>query len=107
MRLLGHTGGNFAEQSVFAWVDWAGGIRYDTCMETITVDVPDALYRDFQDYAKRVDRTASELIREAMELYRHQKIEVYRARTRARSHECPGYPHVFRREDIEAVGAGR
>ncbi len=43
-------------------------------MNTISVDVPDALYRDFQDYAKRVDRPACELIREAMEFYRDLKI---------------------------------
>jgi len=43
-------------------------------MNTITVDVPDPVYRDFQDYAKRVDRPAVELFREAMELYREQKI---------------------------------
>jgi len=43
-------------------------------MNTITVDVSDPIYRDFQDYARRVDRPASELIREAMELYRDLKI---------------------------------
>ena len=43
-------------------------------MNTITVNVPDPVYRDFQDYAKRVDRPASELIKEAMGLYREQKI---------------------------------
>ncbi len=43
-------------------------------MNTITVDVPDPVYRDFQDYAKRVDRTPSDLIQEAMELYRDLKI---------------------------------
>jgi predicted CopG family antitoxin len=43
-------------------------------MNTITVDVPDPVYRDLQDYAKRVDRPVSELIREAMELYRDLKI---------------------------------
>jgi hypothetical protein len=43
-------------------------------MNTISVDVPDPVYRDFQDYAKRVDRPAAELVREAMELYREQKI---------------------------------
>jgi Arc/MetJ-type ribon-helix-helix transcriptional regulator len=43
-------------------------------MNTITVDVPDPLYRDFQDYAERVGRTVSDLIREAMELYRDQRI---------------------------------
>jgi len=43
-------------------------------MNTITVEVSDSVYRDFEDYAKRVDRPASELILEAMELYRDQKI---------------------------------
>ena len=49
-------------------------MRYDKDMNRITVDVPDPVYRDFQDYAKRVDRPASELVREAMELYRDQRI---------------------------------
>ncbi len=52
-------------------------------METITVEVSDPVYRDFQDFAKRVDRPASELIQEAMELYRDQKIELYRDQTAA------------------------
>ena len=43
-------------------------------MSTITIDVADAVYRDFEDYAKRVDRTPPDLIREAMELYRKQRI---------------------------------
>ena len=43
-------------------------------MSTITVDIPGPVYRDFQDYAKRVDRTAPELVREAIELYRDLKI---------------------------------
>lgn len=43
-------------------------------MSRITVDIPDPVYRDFQDYAKRVDRPASELFQEAMELYRSLRI---------------------------------
>ncbi len=43
-------------------------------MKTITVNVSEPVYQDFQEYARRVDRTASELIREAMELYREQRI---------------------------------
>jgi hypothetical protein len=43
-------------------------------MSTITIDVSDRIYRDFEDYAKRVDRTPPELIREAMELYRDQRM---------------------------------
>ena len=43
-------------------------------MSTITIDVSDPIYHDFEDYAKRVDRTPPDLIREAMELYRDQRI---------------------------------
>ena len=39
-------------------------------MKTITVNVAEPIYRDFQAYAKAHDRTASELIRQAMEEYR-------------------------------------
>lgn len=44
-------------------------------MKTITVNVSEPVYEDFQRFAKRVDRKASELIREAMELYRQQHIQ--------------------------------
>jgi hypothetical protein len=40
-------------------------------MKTITINVSEPTYRAFQDQARRQDRTASELIREAMEQYRH------------------------------------
>ena len=43
-------------------------------MKTITVHVSEPVYKEFQEFAKRTDRKASELIREAMELYRDQKI---------------------------------
>jgi hypothetical protein len=43
-------------------------------MKPITVNVSEPTYRDFQDYARRKDRKTSELIREAMELYREQHI---------------------------------
>ena len=32
------------------------------------------VFKEFKEFAKRTDRKASELIREAMELYRDQKI---------------------------------
>lgn len=50
-------------------------------MKAITINVSEPVYRDFQDYARRRDRTTSELIREAMELYRQQRI---RSRTTLR-----------------------
>jgi predicted transcriptional regulator len=43
-------------------------------MKTITVNVSEPVYRDFQEYARQHDRTASEIIREAMEEYRSRKI---------------------------------
>ena len=39
-------------------------------MKTITVNVSEPVYGEFQDYARKVDRKTSELFREAMELYR-------------------------------------
>ena len=39
-------------------------------MKTVTVNVSEPVYRAFQEYAKRHDRTASEMIRQAMEEFR-------------------------------------
>lgn len=44
-------------------------------MKTITVNVSEPVYRQFQEHARRSDRTAAELIREAMDLYRRERIE--------------------------------
>lgn len=44
-------------------------------MKTITVNVSEPTYREFQAYARRKDRKTSELIREAMELFRERKIQ--------------------------------
>jgi len=41
-------------------------------MKTITINVSEPVYREFQSQAKRLDRTAAELIREAMEEYRQR-----------------------------------
>ena len=43
-------------------------------MKTISVNVSEPVYKDFLEYARRTDRTAAELIREAMELFRAQRI---------------------------------
>lgn len=43
-------------------------------MKTITINVSEPVYRDFQRFARARDRTASELIREAMEDYRERRI---------------------------------
>lgn len=44
-------------------------------MKTITVNVSEPVYEEFRQYAKKVDRKASELIREAMELYRQMHMQ--------------------------------
>ena len=41
-------------------------------MKTITVNVSEPVYLEFQEEAKRQDRTTAELIREAMEAYRRR-----------------------------------
>jgi len=43
-------------------------------MKTITINVSEPVYRDFREYARQHDRTASEIIREAMEDFRSRKI---------------------------------
>lgn len=44
-------------------------------MKTITINVSEPVYVDFQRFAKENDRTTSELIREAMDQYRDKKIQ--------------------------------
>ena len=39
-------------------------------MKIITVNVSEPVYQDFRHYAQKTDRKASELIREAMGMYR-------------------------------------
>lgn len=41
-------------------------------MKTITVNVSEPVYEEFRSFARKTDRKASELIREAMEIYREQ-----------------------------------
>jgi hypothetical protein len=43
-------------------------------MKTITLNVSEPVYADFQRYAREQDRPASELMREAMEAYRRANI---------------------------------
>ncbi|OHD72962.1 MAG: hypothetical protein A2177_13550 [Spirochaetes bacterium RBG_13_68_11] len=43
-------------------------------MRAITINVSEPVYREFQRYATALDRTTSELIREAMEDYLDQKL---------------------------------
>lgn len=44
-------------------------------MKTITVNVSESVYEDFQKFALKLEKKTSELIREAMEEYRIAHIE--------------------------------
>lgn len=55
-------------------------------MKTVTVNVSEPVYEEFQAYARRMDRKTSELIREAMELYRSTHIQ---RRTSLRNRSAP------------------
>ena len=44
-------------------------------MKTITINVSEPVYEEFREYARKTDRKASELIREAMELFRQQRMQ--------------------------------
>ena len=44
-------------------------------MKTVTLNVPESVYQEFQVFAKLQDRTAAELIREAMEEYRRKNLQ--------------------------------
>lgn len=44
-------------------------------MKTITINVSEPVYEEFLKHARRTDRKASELIREAMECYRQQHMQ--------------------------------
>ena len=44
-------------------------------MKTISVNVSEPVYEAFMHHAQRTDRTAAELIREAMELFRRERIQ--------------------------------
>lgn len=43
-------------------------------MKTITINVSEPVYEDFRRASRRLDRPASELIREAMEQYRRERL---------------------------------
>ena len=43
-------------------------------MKSISVNISEPVYEDFITHARRTDRSAAELIREAMALFRSQRI---------------------------------
>jgi len=74
-------------------------VQYHYCMKTITINVSEPVYREIRDYARSVDRSASEVIREAMEEFRDRRI---RRRVSVRSIEplaLGGLRRPFSRDD--------
>jgi hypothetical protein len=49
-------------------------IHYFECMKTITINVSEPVYAEFQQASKAMGRPTSELIREAMEYYRNERL---------------------------------
>lgn len=43
-------------------------------MKTITINVSEPVYEEFREYSRRCDRPISEIIRQAMEDFRDQRI---------------------------------
>lgn len=60
-------------------------------MKTITVNVSEPVYEEFQSFAAKVDRKTSELIREAMEEYRQEHMQRLTS-LRNRRPACVGGP---------------
>jgi metal-responsive CopG/Arc/MetJ family transcriptional regulator len=56
-------------------------------MKTITINVSEPVYEEFQRYARKTDRKTSELIRDAMEVYRQEHL---RRRTSLRDRRPTG-----------------
>ena len=50
-------------------------MQHIRCVKTITVNVSEPVYQDFQVFARKTDRKTSELIREAMEMYRQMHMQ--------------------------------
>ena len=55
-------------------------------MKPITIHVSETVYRDYQAYARSLDRSAAELIREAMDAYWRERIQARPSLTQLSSH---------------------
>jgi Arc/MetJ-type ribon-helix-helix transcriptional regulator len=78
-------------------------------MKTITVNVSEPVYQDFQRHAETTDRTASELIREAMEEYRDRKLRRRGSLSTLPSYSLGRIRHGLHRSDglLEEMLEGR
>jgi predicted transcriptional regulator len=70
-------------------------------MKTITVNVSEPIYQSFQEYAEREDRTAAELIRQAMEEFYREHMERKTSLRKRRSWSAGGkIKEITRRDDL-------
>ena len=72
-------------------------------MKTITVNVSEPVYQDFQSFARKADRKTSELIREGMELYRQVHMNP-RSTLRDRRPASVGGPIAMITSDDDLLG---
>lgn len=61
-------------------------------MKTITLDIADPVYEEFESYARRVNRKASDVISEAMEYYRQRMIHPQKSGTAPVELSIPLFP---------------
>ena len=78
-------------------------------MKTITVNVSEPIYQDFQRHAETTDRPTSELIREAMEEYRDRKLRRRGSLSALPSYSLGRIRHGLRKSDelLEEMLEGR
>jgi metal-responsive CopG/Arc/MetJ family transcriptional regulator len=68
-------------------------------MKTITINVSEPVYREFRERAQKLDRTASELIREAMEYYLRDRLRESRSVLTFAALDLGKMKKPFRRSD--------
>lgn len=68
-------------------------------MKTITINVSEPVYADFRQASQRLDRPASELIREAMEQYRQAHLQPRRDLSDFRPRSLGRVLEPLRRDD--------
>jgi hypothetical protein len=61
-------------------------------MKTITLNIADPVYEEYESYARRMNRKATDLISEAMEYYRHRMIHPQKTAAVTEELSTPFFP---------------
>lgn len=69
------------------------------CMKTITINVSEPVYAEFRAASNSLGRPTSELIREAMELYRNERLRPRRSLERFRPRSAGRVLADLRKDD--------